>query len=913
MSGLALLKQALGSRFAFRTYLLFCVCALLPVVLFGAIGYVVVAGEMRANASERLAAVSKQYGLIVNERLIQAERALVEMARASIAGVRSSETTLYSDTRLADVALRELSTLDAVHGPGTSDGLSIVPTLRLIEAAEPGVVMEVSVRNGSRAVLASGTLQPSDLWDADAVALAGMTLCASAMGRQLTCWRSDEGAVPDAGQGKVLRERWTLFLKPRYGVGEWTLEASQPDQIALQGLHSFRILLLGTAGLACFGALLLSAVQIRRSHRPLRELVEAARLMGERRFDTRVKLKGNSEFAHLGRAFNHLAAGLQRQFRVLRAFSRIDRQILGSPEIEPLARALLPRVSRLLRARVVVLMVKEAETSSACVYSHVAGTPAAVTLQRVDVDSPAAMIERSVSEWLPFAEQPAAVDLQWKSSPIVVQGTVRGIIAVARSPVSHRQDDGRHLLGLARRVAVALGNEDRERALLRQAYFDSLTALPNRQLFKDRLDQEILRCKRDDGRVVLFFIDLDHFKNVNDSLGHSAGDELLQAAANRLQLLLRSGDTLARLGGDEFTLVAPNLDDAAAETLARAMIGAVGKPFALRGMQCVVQASIGIAVYPRDSDTTEGLVRAADTAMYRAKAQGRARAVFFEEAMNARVVRRLALEQRLRLAIEEGSLSLHYQPKFTAGDCRLVGVEALARWVDAELGPVSPAEFIPLAEECGLIEPLGVWCVNEACAAMRGWRDLGLPIAHVAVNVSMYQLKNPQFPRLLHQALQAHGLEPSDLEIEVTESMLAGNLQEVIGLLAAVQKLGVRVAIDDFGTGYSSMVALQQLPANIVKIDRAFVVGSDQPQGLALLRALIAAGHALGKEVVAEGVETSEQLEILRSCGCDVVQGYLLGKPHTAEELVHRLRRMETEAAKSVRHRPRGPIKASIK
>ncbi|MEO6079570.1 MAG: EAL domain-containing protein [Steroidobacteraceae bacterium] len=886
MGSTRLLNGGLGSRFALRTYLLFCLCTLVPVGMFGVIGYHVVSAELRDHADERLAEASKHYGLLLNERLIQAETALVELVRAHNTPKSIGEVTVNGDTRLGAVKMQYIPLSDTDLDVAVPGSFTVTPTLHVSDGAAPVVVMQIIVQSGKQKIVASAQLLPADLWDADAVTLAGMKLCASVAGRRLTCTSPDQGLIDPKIKDEVLRQQWTLFLKPRYAADEWTIEASQPASSALQGLRTFQITLLGAAALACFAALLLSAIQIRRSHRPLAELIDAVRHMAASRFDTRVKLKGRGEFAQLGRAFNQLAADLQREFRILRAFSRIDRQILANSAVEPVIRAVLPRVSRLLRAQSIMLAVQEPDGPGSRVYLCTPGQIPLVGVQSVQGNPLPAMLERPGAGWLLHSLQPAAQDLHWSSTSIVVGGTLRGVIAVGRvNGPGQRQKKSRHLQGLARRFAVALANEDRERALMRQAYYDSLTSLPNRQLFKDRLTQEILRSRREGARVVLFFIDLDHFKNVNDSLGHSAGDELLRAASTRLQGLLRPGDTLARLGGDEFTLVAPGLDDLAAETMARRMIDSVSQPFQLGGMQCVVQASVGIAVFPRDSDTGEALLRSADTAMYRAKSQGRGRAVFFEETMNARAVRRLALEQRLRLAIGNRTLTLDYQPKFATEDRGLVGVEALARWEDEIHGHVPPSEFIPLAEESGLIEPLGLWCLREACAAMRSWRNRGLQIGHVAVNVSMQQLRNQSFADLVKATLLEHDLVPADLEIEITESMLAGDTREVGALLAAIRNLGVRVAIDDFGTGYSSMVALQQLPADVVKIDRTFVVGCQHPQGLALLKALIAAGHALGKEVVAEGVETEEQLAILRACHCDVIQGFLLGMPQSAEEL----------------------------
>jgi EAL domain-containing protein (putative c-di-GMP-specific phosphodiesterase class I) len=303
-------------------------------------------------------------------------------------------------------------------------------------------------------------------------------------------------------------------------------------------------------------------------------------------------------------------------------------------------------------------------------------------------------------------------------------------------------------------------------------------------------------------------------------------------------------------------------------------------------MQCVVQASIGIAMYPQDGSDAETLIRNADTAMYRAKSTSRGKAVFFEEAMNDQAVRRLRLEQRLRQALDRNELMLYFQPKVDATHEGLVGVEALARWFDADSGPVPPNEFIAIAEESGLIAQLGAWALRSACQTLSDWRHRGFEVEHAAVNVSLHQLRDPEFVSLIEQTLREFDLPASSLELELTESTLADKPAEVAQLLRRIRELGVRIAIDDFGTGYSSMAVLAQMPVDVLKIDRAFVTHcASHAEAGALLRALVGVAQALGKEVVAEGVETSEQAHFLRAQGCHVMQGYLFGKPMPAAEL----------------------------
>jgi diguanylate cyclase (GGDEF)-like protein len=438
----------------------------------------------------------------------------------------------------------------------------------------------------------------------------------------------------------------------------------------------------------------------------------------------------------------------------------------------------------------------------------------------------------------------------------------------------------------ARRFAVALGSEDRRQALLRQAYYDDLTGLPNRQLFKDRLTRELAHAKRAGVQMGVIFIDLDRFKHVNDSLGHSAGDELLQAVSVRLSGLIRDCDTLARLGGDEFIVIASDLANDPTHVLAERLQVALRQPFVIQNTTCVMAASLGMTVYPRDGDSAEVLLRNADTAMYRAKAAGGGHAVYFEETMNHDAQRRLLVEQRLRTALRDRKLHLFFQPKISLLDGSVCGVEALARWTDAELGFVSPAIFIPIAEECGLIEELGLWALREACETFQGWMRDGCDVRHVSVNASMRQLRDRSFVQEVIRVLHDTGMRADALEIEVTESTLAHRPKEVTTLLDELRIIGVRISIDDFGTGYSSMAALSQIPADVLKIDRSFVNDcATRPEAASIVEAIISMAHALGKVTVAEGVETPGQLAVLRRLGCDAVQGYLFAKPMSPEQL----------------------------
>jgi predicted signal transduction protein with EAL and GGDEF domain len=356
--------------------------------------------------------------------------------------------------------------------------------------------------------------------------------------------------------------------------------------------------------------------------------------------------------------------------------------------------------------------------------------------------------------------------------------------------------------------------------------------------------------------------------------------------SQRLISQVRESDTLARLGGDEFVLIAPGPEEQPAHVLAERLQTSLREPIVVQDATCFVQASIGLAVFPQDGADVEGLLRSADIAMYRSKVSGRGGITYFEETMNRDAQRRLLVEQRLRIALQSGGLSLAYQAQVDLNDGSFAGVEALARWQDPQLGCVSPVEFIAVAEECGLIDELGTWVLHEACSTFQELREQGINLGHVSVNVSMRQLRDDRFVAEVSAALVRYSMSAESLEVEVTESTLAGNQSEVNARLEALRRMGVRISIDDFGTGYSSMSMLGELPTDALKIDRSFVIESaSQRTSRSVVEAIISIAHVLGKVTIAEGVETSGQVRTLRQLGCDFAQGYLFAKPVSAAEL----------------------------
>ncbi|MFH1214983.1 MAG: EAL domain-containing protein [Pseudomonadota bacterium] len=451
--------------------------------------------------------------------------------------------------------------------------------------------------------------------------------------------------------------------------------------------------------------------------------------------------------------------------------------------------------------------------------------------------------------------------------------------------------------GTVQDITARITAEEKIRFL---AHYDSLTGLPNRQLFLEYVSQALFAAQRDKGKVALVYLDLDRFKRINDTLGHSAGDKLLKEIANCLGDSVRSSDiiakasfvkkpgvTLSRLGGDEFTILLTGLaEEEHAARVAQRILELLSHPVMIAGQEVYVSGSIGISIYPSDGDDVDTLLRNADVAMYHAKESGRNTFQFFSEQMNHRAMERLNIETALKKGLERNELILYYQPQLDLRTGKLAGLEALVRWLHPEMGLVPPGMFIPIAEESGLIIPIGEWVIHEACRQVRQWQDEGLCPIRMAVNISSLQFKQQSLIPVVQQALQQSGIEARFLELELTESSIMQNVDQVNDTLVQLKEIGVSLSVDDFGTGYSSMSYLKRFPLDALKIDRSFVMDiTTDPNDAAIIKAIIALAHSLGLKTVAEGVETREQLDFLRMEKCDEIQGFHISRPVHAADL----------------------------
>ncbi len=674
---------------------------------------------------------------------------------------------------------------------------------------------------------------------------------------------------------------WSVVVfKPRPG---W-IEAARPVAPELGALF----------GLALAGAATGTLLLTRRYVLPAARLRAMLASDGDRCDMPIVRSADADELGDAMDAYNLLAGRLTERLSALETLGEIDRLLLGSAELEQMFDTILVRLQGVTHSDGVAITLIDADSADYGRVYFTAPQLSDLPVVRVELDPDmlATLVEARDGVTIarcepdrhsllrPLAELGAAYFWVW---PVIAGDRLVAALSLGyREAPSPDPAIARYGAEFAMRLSVALSNSARDERLYRQAHFDALTSLPNRLLFRDRLAQELASASAGGTRGALLYIDLDQFKRVNDTVGHGAGDQLLTIVAQRLRACVKDGDTVARLGGDEFTIILRQVSDPdAVRAVADRIIAALEAPVNVAGRDHLVRASIGITLFPDDGVHIDELMRNADTAMYRAKEGGRGRAVFFDRSTTARQLS--ATGSGLYRALRHREFSLFFQPQYAVGDGRLVGLEALLRWQTPRSGLKYPAEFVPAAEETGLIVDIGSWVIDAACAQLARWRAEGMAPPRVAVNVSVQQLRSAQFAENVRRALNRHALAPEHLELEFTEAALAD--PAVRPVLHALDGDGVRLVLDDFGAGDTSLAHLRQAPVSVVKIDRSLVEELQDPAVATLGTTVIAMAHALGKTVVAEGVETIEQLDFLRERGCDVVQGYYLAKPMSAEAI----------------------------
>jgi diguanylate cyclase (GGDEF)-like protein len=919
------LKRGVGRRILGFFFL----AGLLPVVFTAGLAYYEMGRGLEQEVSSTLREHAKDYGLDVLSRLQRMSKAADQLASVvesrGVDGIRGNEYLLGDFETIWYVS--DSQETGVLSGPqeGVVElaDLSRIPT----GAPFPSLVTSIDAAGGDLVFLRQIdtvksrpqviALKPlaEELWGAAEDLPFSTDVCVFSVGggvlhcstdmaagihAQLTSASSRVNTRPlewHINGQEQLASAWQLFLAAEFNAPALDIAASQPASFALRSRADFSHVFIPALALVVVLVGLLSFNIIGRSLGPLQRLTLAARQVASGNLLSRVRIRSNDEFEWLGEAFNNMASQLGRQISTLEAMSGIDRLILSGAKFEEVSESVVNHLINLTGCKAAGVIARDPDTPHWAKMISLYGEDFVherITLpmelghnwcqpRQVSVEDVSAAVAPYKARFLSYNVTSVVL------IPVVLEDDLKGILMLGSSArLNMEKDSMKHCVDLAGRFAVALASAEREEALYRQAHFDELTGLPNRQLLKDRLEQQIVQTRRDNHHGALLYLDLDRFKEINDIYGHSVGDVVLAQAAERIVAEARDSDTVSRLGGDEFVIVMP---DAESERQVRAkatrLLERLSESFSVRGDDHFVSASIGIVLFPDDGDSVETLLKNADAAMYRAKEAGRGRFEFFSKKLNAESRRKIGLERDLRAAYYNNELEVYYQPQFDFATGVISGAEALLRWQHAVEGFISPAEFVPLAEDSDLIVDIGRWVIEETCRDLQGILNQGLHPGSVSINVSTRQLREGCFVSDVLEPLQRFGIHPGYLQLEVTETTVAQNRDKAIDLLKALREEGVRVAIDDFGTGYSSLSYLQQMPFDVIKIDKSFVdrIGAGDPSDN-ICRTIIKMAHELGKKAIAEGVEQREQADFLKNNKCDFVQGFFYSKPLEKEDFI---------------------------
>jgi len=903
-----------------RVLLLFTLAAVLPIGIAATISYYQVRSSLTEQAFARLHDANRFQGTVLLDRLLATEAALTRLAGLP------GENSVYAGQLLEDLKVQvdAISSVDAEGNaspllgggqPGTfprqayEGGGQTLRTLIFRSDGYDEIFLAVNTPPGGKGGRLVARFRPDYLFGREEDHLLTTDFCIYDQRTALYCTSGLRPHLPDlhfyhSGDGRVGRFRWTsggreyfatsrdLFLSAHFDAHAWTVLSAEDEFTVFEPIRMFRWLFPGVVTLSILGILLLVISQTRRQLTPLSVLRSGAQRLGDGQFDARITLDSGDEFEELADTFNNMAGKLGSQFRFLLAMAEIDSILLSSPDMVRVTGSIVRHLPEFLPANAAAIFVADADTpAQGRFFSHGQDSDGEILVERTGID------ERSLQ--LLSATDSLLTMEAGKGVPDFLSDLVRDCNCLHLFPLHYEErmlgclclgtidatglapEYRKQAQSVADRLTVALSAVERQQQLYDQAHFDSLTGLPNRSLFLDRLSQYLVQANRSKKHVAVLYADLDQFKLVNDTLGHSQGDEVLRQAADRFRLALRKSDTVARLSGDEFIFALPELTDVRdAVTIVESIIEDLHKPFTVMDQKFILGASFGIALYPQDGASAEVLIKNADLAMYRAKSDQRAQYRFFEESMNEEIVERVALGQQLRQAVNNRQLQLVYQPKVYASTQLVHSAEALLRWHHSQLGWIDPEKFVSVAEEGGLIEQIGDFVIHSACDQFAQWRAAGYAIEQIAINVSARQVLHTDIVGTVARALAKFQIPPACLELELTESLLIDDFVTTQGILLELQQLGVGLALDDFGTGYSSLSYLHQLPFDTLKIDKSFVqdIGLN-PEVDAIVISIIALAKSLGKKIVAEGIENEGQKQFLAERGCELLQGYLYSRP----------------------------------
>lgn len=893
-------KELFQTRLARKTFFLIIISALLPLALLTALTYQQMNRIIENSHKDMLRSAAKSYGMAINDRLNLTAMQLgsietslsIELSAGDF--VNEANTTYFNNIIVKwgkdNTALLGEPTLSNDDLKRLDDRSYLV----LFEESPIRIWMIKKIKRSNKEGIIFASLSDfvwgeSDSWDQNNLIVVRLD-----KGRELFQTTAQEAA--EGSNYNSISKSWQLNLRPMFGAETLVITASDIRGGLISSAKKFNYYIALTTALAILLVTIITLALVRKNSEPVMRLKQGIESINNNDFSTRIKIDTDDEFAMIGDAFNNMAEKLGGQIHAMESLAEIDKMILKRIKKDEIIRIIIEQSQLVFDSKKTILLLKKESTKESYVVFY-SGKQSFTEKEANLVDISEQLIlgacNKNILQSIPQSVLGTIDDaLHPLSTPIIVEDHPLAVmLTFYEFPPSTEK---RVIIDtFADHVAVALTNSEWEKRLFYQAHYDSLTGLPNRHLALDRLGQAISAAGSNNNRVALLYVDLDEFKNANDSLGHQAGDKLLKIVATRFSKLIGKGDTLARLGGDEFVLIhtvkknSPEEIIEECEEIAGGLIEVASRPVVLGEHNIISSASIGIAFYPEDARDVETILKHADIAMYHAKDRGKKNYQFYDSKLNKTAEANIKLFAEIHQAIRNDEFELYYQPKIYSRSLTGAGAEALIRWNHPRRGFLTPENFIPMAEHHGIINDIGNWVVDNAMKRKADWKKEGTKSGPISINISPKQIRRETFIPYVESKVREYGIEDGDIEFEITETAFIEDFELLKETMDRVRALGIGISIDDYGTGYASINLLVNLPIQKLKIDGSYISKlPESPRQCSVVESMINLAHSLDLSVVAECVENREQLNFLRDLGCEEIQGYFFSKPLPAQEYV---------------------------